>query len=912
MPIAPNTQFDHYEILAPIGKGGMGEVFRARDTRLNREVAFKVLPESFANDADRLRRFEQEAMATSALNHPNILTVHDFGVHDGNPFIVMELLEGTELREPITHGALPVRKAIEYAQQIAQGLAAAHEKGIVHRDLKPENLFVTKDGRVKILDFGLAKLTPLRSADRGMRIEDDADTLVQSPDGTPNSPIRNPNLTTPGTIMGTVAYMSPEQVRGETVDHRSDIFSFGLILFEMLRGERAFQKGTMAETMTAILNDDPPELSETNAKISPQLERLVRRCLEKKPERRFQTASDLGFALESLTTPSGARMETAAALPAMAEPLRKVPWFGNVRLAWLVAALLLLAALLFAVPYFRRAPAENQATYTYLPWPEKAFVVSGMPAISPDGRRIAFVASTEGTPHIWLYSLDAPEPVRVQGTEGAAYPFWSPDGRSLGFFSGNKLKRIEASGGTPETLCEVTNGFGGSWNSAGVILFATSQLQTGLYRVPEKGGEPTSITTLDAARQETQHNFPRFLPDGRHFVFSVRSAQPENSGVRIGTLDQPQTSFLLRSDANAEYSSAGYLVFMRGRKILAQPFDAEKLVMHGDPMILAEQGYLVGSAPYTPLSVFGNGLLIYQGAGNTNTQLAWFDRSGKHLSLVGAPGEYRWLNLSPDGGQVMLERFEPQKPGNDIWSFDLLRETLTRVTYNPAAINYPHWSPDGKRIAFGSNQGGFWAIWQKGVNGSDEKEEVLFKDESTYTFLEDWSRDGKFIIYRKIGGKTSYDIWLLPLFGDRQPKPYLETQFEERWGKVSPDGRWLAYQSTESGRFEIYVQSFPELGWKVTVSKGGGIFPRWRRDGRELYYVSADDKLMTVPVETGANFSAGTPVPLFDVGSYGRRNNRYAYDVSADGQKFLLLRPLEDNSTRPLTVVQNWTELLKK
>ena len=894
MTISTGTQLGVYKIIAPLGAGGMGEVYRAHDERLARDIAIKVLPASFARDADRLQRFKQEAQATSALNHPNILTVYDIGEYEGAPFIVAELLEGEELRAQLEEGVIATKKAIEYAQQIAGGLAAAHAKGIVHRDLKPENLFITKDERVKILDFGLARVRPQRNEPVGSEVA----TQKQ--------------ITNPGTVMGTVAYMSPEQVQGKDLDHRSDIFSFGLILFEMLRGERAFQRETMVETMTAILREEAPELSETNAKISPQLEKLVRRCLEKKPERRFQSASDLGFALESLTMPSGSRMETVAALPAVTEPVRKAPWFGNARMAWVMTAIAVIAALFFAVAYFRRTPAESRATYTYLPWPEKTFVVTGAPAISPDGRRIAFTAATEGTSHIWLYSLDAPELVRVQGTEGAAYPFWSPDSRSLGFFSGNKLKRIEASGGAPETLCEVTNGTGGTWNSAGVILFAPSQTQSGLYRVPEKGGEPTSVTTLDAARQETQQNFPRFLPDGRHFVFSVRSAQPENSGIRIGSLDQPQTNFLVRSDANAEYSSAGYLVFMRGRKVLAQQFEAEKLVISGDPVTLAEQGNFVGITPYTPLSVFGSGLLVYQGAGNQNTQLAWIDRSGKPLSLAGSPGEYRWLNLSPDGGQVLLERFEPQKPGNDIWSFDLLRETLTRVTSNPAAINYPHWSPDGKRVAFGSNRGGFWAIWQKGMNGSDDKEELLFKEESAYIFLEDWSRDGKFIIYRKVGGKTSNDLWLLPLFGDRQPKPYVATQFNEQWGNISPDGHWLAYQSTESGRNEIYVQSFPEPGRRVTISKGGGQFPRWRRDGKELYYISADDKLMAAPVETGANFGTGTPVPLFEVGSYGRRNNRYVYDVSADGQKILLLRPLEDATTRPLTVVQNWTALLRK
>ena len=586
--------------------------------------------------------------------------------------------------------------------------------------------------------------------------------------------------------------------------------------------------------------------------------------------------------------------------------------YPGARLSWFVAAALLLTTLAVMWAYFRRAPAEGRANYTYLPWPASVSGENGSPAFSPDGRRIAFTAVTEGTNHIWLYSLDAPEPVRLPGTEGARFPFWSPDSRHLGFFSGGKLKRIEAAGGTPEILCDAPSGSGGTWNSAGVILFAPAQENVGLQQVSDKGGVPTPVTRLDGARLEYQHTFPRFLPDGRHFVFRARSARPENIGIKLGSLDQPQTSFLLRSDTNAEYSTAGYLIFMRGEKILAQRFDAEARSLRGDPVTLAEQGNFIIPINYSPLSVCEDKWLIYQSGGNPNTQLVWVDRSGRPLSLVGTPGRYRWVTLSPNGTQVLLERFEPQKVGNDIWTFDLARETYDRLTSDSSANNYPLWSPDGKQISFGSNREGFWAIWQKGVNGNDDKEAFVFKEEARSIFQNDWSNDGKYIVYRKEGEKTANDLWLLPLSGDRQPKPYLATQFDERWGKVSPDGRWLVYQSDESGRYEIYVQAFPEPGRKVTVSKGGGTLPRWRRDGRELYYVAPDDKLMAVPVAPGANFGTGTPVPLFEVGSFGRRNNRYVYDVSADGQKILLLRPLEDATTRPLTVVQNWTALLKK
>ena len=883
----------HYRLIALLGAGGMGEVYRAADTSLHREVALKILPASVANDADRLRRFEQEARAVGALNHPNILTVYDFGAHEGAPFIAMELLEGEELCEPLKQGALPVRQAVEYAQQIAAGLAAAHEKGIVHRDLKPANLFVLTDGRVKILDFGLAKLRPSRNTFAGSEVT----TQKQ--------------LTNPGTVMGTVAYMSPEQVRGEVVGHRSDIFSFGLILFEMLSGKRAFTGDSHVEVMNAILKEDPPELSETNTKISLALEKIVRRCLEKKPERRFQSASDLGFALEALSTPNSSGANRAEAVPSLeTTSVKRSGWRAHL---WMLAAgVFALLALVMSVAYVRRAPVENRATYLYLPLPEKTkFDMHGGSTISPDGRRVALAAVTEGVSQLWVYSFDAPKPVLLAGTEGARYPFWSPDGRSIGFFAEGKLKRIEASGGLPITLCAGTQGFGGTWSSTGVILFAPEFAGSGLYLVPESGGTPTPVTRLDSSRTEMGHHHPFFLPDGRHFVFFTFVGQPEYRGIRLGALDEAQTRFLLRSDTHARYSAAGYLLFERGRKVLAQQFDVGKLVLSGEPVPITEEAYSEPSTRYAHLAVFGDRSLLYQSGGNMNSQLVWLDRSGKQLATVGPAGEYRHLNLSPDGEQVILERIDPQVETTDLWLLDLPHENFTRLTSNPAFETTAAWSPDRSKMVFSSNQGGFYGIYQKGVS-SDDKEDLLLKGAERAFLITDWSSDGQFIVYRKVTEKSAGDIVVLPLFGDRQPRDFVATPFAEQWGKVSPDGHWLAYQSDESGRTEIYVQSFPEPGRKVVDSQGGGTFPRWRRDGKELYYVSAADKLMAVPVETGANFSAGAPVRLFDVDSFGRRSNRYLYDVSANGQKFLVTRPLEDAATRPLTLVQNWTELLKK
>ncbi len=914
--VPPLRQLGHYEILAPLGAGGMGEVWRARDTRLGREVALKTLPLQYTLQPDRLRRFVREAQTASALNHPNILTVYDIGQVTSPTgelhFIATELLEGTDLRQLLA-AALPLRTALDYARQIAAGLVAAHEKGIVHRDLKPENLFVTHDERVKILDFGLAKLIGVRSADLGMRIEEDAAILTQSPDGNPHSEILNPNLTNPGTVLGTVSYMSPEQVRGEEVNQRSDLFSFGLILHEMLTGQRVFQRASTADTMVAILKEEPPELGATNPEITPHLAMIVRHCLEKKAELRFQSARDLSFALETLSTPSGARSETSWPTATRLVALPGTPNI-NIRLGWMVAAAILIGMLGFAFVYFRRVPAARAVTITYLPVPENTISADVSGAVfSPDGRQMVTTAVTNGVNHLWLYSLGSPTPRLLPGTEGGHLPFWSPNGQSIGFFDFRNLKRMELTGSIITTLCPAPIGTGGAWNRQGDIIFATQINGSGLYRVADTGGTVTPITSLNATRFETGHNSPCFLPDGRHFIFFTQAGQPDYRGIQLGSLDNAQTRFLLRSDAKAEYSAAGFLLFVRGRKILAQPFDSATLTLSGEPLpITTEQVYYEPPFRYADLSVVSDQLLLYRSGGNPNTQLTWFDRSGKPLADVCDAGQYRSMQLSPDGEQVLLDRNDPQMETSDIWKFDLLRQTGISLTSNPGVDTYPIWSPDGSRMVFVSNRDGVWGIYEKSVHG-DDNEKLLLKGDQQLLFTSDWSPDGKFVVYRKHNGQTRVDIELLPLAGDHRPRSYLATPFTETYGSISPDGRWLAYQSDASdNRLEIYVQSFPEPGRKIRVSQGGGQLARWRRDGKELYYVAPNDKLMAVPVQIGANFAADTPVVLFDLGSYGRRTDRYMYDVSADGRKFLVIRQLEDASMRPLTVVQNWMGLLKK
>ncbi|MBS1791172.1 MAG: PD40 domain-containing protein [Acidobacteria bacterium] len=730
---------------------------------------------------------------------------------------------------------------------------------------------------------------------------------------------RQERLTDSGVMMGTVDYMSPEQVRNEEVDQRSDLFSFGSILYEMLVGQRAFYCNSKAETMAAILKEEPPklaELSETNKLISPEFERIVRHCLEKKPDLRFQSARDLAFALDALLAPLGTRPEPEP----KQKPKQKPKWdrtpggktvktsvFGSAWLAWTAAALAILA---LSAIWFRRAPVESSITYTYLPLPEKttSLDISGA-TISPDGQRVVMMAVTDGVNRLWLYSFDRATPELLPGTDGAQAPFWSPNSQSVGFFTQNKLKRVEISGGTPISLCDVPLGAGGTWNSAGVILFAPQFNGAGLFQVSESGGKPTPVTNLAATRFETGHNFPYFLPDGRHFIFFTQAGQPDYRGIQLGSLDDPQTRFLVRADTKAEYSSAGYLLFMHRRKIWAQRFDPDKLTLSGEALPITESVYYEAPIRYADLSVFGPRTLIYRRGGNQARQLVWLDRHGKQLSVVDPVGDYRSMQLSANGEQVLLDNNDLEFETSDIWQFDLLRNTRTRWTFNPGTDTYPIWSPDGSQIAIASNREGFWGIYRVSGNGN---EELLLKGDQKLLLTSDWSGDGRFIVYRQAQEKTGLDIELLQLFGDRKTLKYAATPFNESYGVISPDGHWMAYQSNDSGRYQIYVQSFPEPGRKIPVSKGDGMLPRWRRDGKELFYVATDDKLMAVPVQTGAHFSAGVPSALFEVGSLGRRLNRYVYDVSADGQKFLVIRQLEDATTRPLTVMQNWTAALKR
>jgi eukaryotic-like serine/threonine-protein kinase len=869
-----------YEIRSKLGEGGMGEVYRARDTQLGRDVAIKVLPSTFSVDQDRLRRFEQEACAASALNHPNILIVHDISAHDGAPYVVSELLEGETLRKRIAGSPLAQRRAIDYALQIAQGLGAAHEKGIVHRDLKPDNIFVTNDGRVKILDFGLAKLTQLD----GNQVQTDIPTRRVDTD--------------PGVVMGTVGYMSPEQLKGRPVDQRSDIFSFGAILYEMLSGRRAFHGESAAETMSAILREDPPELSETNQRISPGLERLVHHCLEKNPEGRFHSASDLAFALESLSgSASSFDKSITSTIPSLRSHTRE-------RLMWITATgVLLIAAIGLAFLYLRRVPEQAHTMRFFIsPTEQSSFTGS---VVSPDGRRIAIsVRDSSGKALLWIRSLDSLTMQPLSGTDGAVSPFWSPDSRTIAFFAGGKLKKIEVSGGPAQTLCDTGNGAGGAWSSDGVIIFAPDTASS-LYRISSSGGVQAQITSLDETRQEVSHKYPQFLPDGKHFLYLAQSTRAENSAIHVGALDSKEAKFVLNTKAKAAYMPPGYMLFLRDRTLMAQSFDASKLLLTGEPFPLAEQvGFnaVLGSAAF---SVSENGTLTYMSGIIGGGQPALFDREGKRLSSVGPAGEYFNLFLSPDEKRVAAAMSDPQTGAREIWLLDIARGSPTRFTFDASEDFLPIWSPDGSRVVFVSDRDGAGNLYQKSASGAGN-EELLFKSNER-KWAGDWSRDGRFIICTNLSQKTKNDLWVLPMTGEQTPFSYLQTTYNEDHPRFSPDGRFVAYTSDESGRSEVYVQTFPVSGGKWIVSTNGGAQPRWRRDGKEIFFMSPDRKIMAADTKLeGDIFEAGVPKVLFQTNVVSYPNPRNVYDVSADGQRFVIITPPEEATSTPIVVVTNW------
>ena len=900
MALVPGTLLGPYEIGAPLGAGGMGEVYRARDTRLERTVAIKILPPQFSNDPARKQRFEREAKTISSLNHPHICVVHDVGQQDGIEYLVMECVEGETLADRLHKGPLSLEQVLKYGAQIAGALDRAHRSGIVHRDLKPGNIMLTAAG-AKLLDFGLAKPSaPLATGA----------TLTASAKESP--------VTETGTVVGTFQYMSPEQIEGKELDGRSDIFSFGAVLYEMLTGQRAFLGKSQLSVASAILEKEPAPISSLKPMTPPTLDHAIRRCLAKDPEERWQTARDLALELKWISE-SGAQAESGET--------RTHRRKGREWIAWSAAVLMCaaLAASLFL--FWSRKPAAESPVRFQIPLPAG----TGNFTLSPNGRMLAIIANgPDGRYVIYKRDLDSLDTQMLPGTEGPIGPpvFWSPDSRFVVFQVGSTLKKVDVTGGPPQAICDVPAAvLGGDWNRDGVIIFGTAG--HGIMEVPASGGEPQYITETGGVNEI--HAFPSFLPDGKHFLYLKA---PKDPGIYAGSLDaklgQQNPKLILATNYMAVYAPSGktgtgYLLFLRENTLMAQAFDERKLELLGDTYsITSEVGTFLESAN---ISASANGILAFRAGKSANpiSGLEWYDRQGKVVGEVEEGGGesplYMDLALSPDGKKAATAQFNPRHgPIPGVWLHDLARGVSVPLTFDIAPDSSPAWSPDGNRVSYAAIRKGGSGIFVKEANGSG-KEIVLVEPTEDPKFPNGWSRDGRYLLYTESNPKTGSDLWALPLAGDGTPSgppiPIAKTEFDEGQGQFSPDMRWIAYTSDVSGKPEVYVQPFPAPAGgaaKTLVSQGGGTQARWRRDGKELFYLSLDGKAMSVEVSGGQMFKAGVPRPLFQafVSSLASEDFSaiFRWDVTADGKRFLIdtMKP----STDPATVVLNWTNELKK
>jgi serine/threonine protein kinase/Tol biopolymer transport system component len=888
MSLAAGTRLGPYEILAAIGAGGMGEVYRARDSKLNREVAIKVLPVAFANDSDRMARFAREAQVLASLNHPHIAAIYGLEESDGMRALVMELVEGPTLDERMGGRAMALEETLPIVKQIAEALEYAHEKGIIHRDLKPANVKLTADGHVKVLDFGLAKA-----------VEDPS----SSSDPT-NSPTLTISPTRAGLIMGTAAYMSPEQAKGRPADRRADIWAFGVVLYELLTGKQLFTGDSAGEILASVLKEEP-KLDALPASVLP----IVERCLRKDFKKRWQAIGDVRIAMEEAGTEAPQRTKAHAT-----------------KLAWGVAAVFAVAALVVSILHFREAlPPEHTLRYT-IPAPENSRLHSF--AISPNGRYVTIAAAVQGKrQQLWLRALDTMQAQELPGTEDAAYPFWSPDSRFIGFFAQGKLKKIAASGGPAQSLCDVPDGRGGSWGSiAGsgedVIVFSPGGgNQFAIQQVPAAGGVPA-----DVSKTKGSYFFPIFLPGGRHFLYLVSGATPFFGDIYLGSLDSNENRRVLAGVSQVVFapsaagSSTGHLLFVRQNTLMAQPFDARRAQTSGNAVPIAESVSVpAGGASLIMMTVSENGVLVYrttEGEAGLN-QIVWFDRTGKRLGSVGAPGNVRTPSISPDEKKVAFTRLTSSGTA-DLWLWDLIRGTDTRLTSDSSFNVGPSWAPDGKHIVFRSNRGGSAGdLYQASASGSGQAELLLATPRGKVD--SEWSRDGRFIVYSESDPKTKFDLWILPVGDDapagRKPMPFLQTDYSELQGQISPNGHWMAYSSDESGSREVYVRPFPAAEGKWRISIAGGIQPRWRGDSRELFFVGADGKMNAVTVKavsgTKPSFEASAPLPLFDAHIVDIPV-AFEYDVTADGKRFLVTTNNFAGYAPTLNVVLNWNAALKK
>jgi Tol biopolymer transport system component len=873
-----------YEIRSALGVGGMGEVYRARDTDLGRDVALKIVGERFAGDPDRLARFKREAQVLASLNHPHIAAIYGVADFPGGRALVLELVEGPTLGDRIASGPIPVEETLPIARQIAEALAAAHELGIVHRDLKPANVKLRPDGAVKVLDFGLAKVA--EGANGG--------EASQSPT------ITTPAMTQMGVLLGTAAYMSPEQAKGRPADKRSDVWAFGCVLFEMLTARRAFEGEDVAETLARVLTREP-DWARLPPDTPPSIRRLLRRCLERDRTRRLADLSDARLEIDD-------RDEEPVGLMPVRRTSKLARW-----LPWGIAA----AAVVGAVWLATRNAAERSVTDsrlirssillpTGLGSPTAtgfAFVTGANVALSPDGRRLAMVL-TDSSAHsqLWLRALDATETRLLAGTEGAVSPFWSADGRWLAFVANGKLKKLDPSGGTAVTLCDSAV-CGGAWSRNDVILFTHARSQA-LAQIPAAGGTPSMVTDVDTG-SEWRHAFPCFLSDGRRFVFAVCGFGDEIYSY-VSSLGSRERTRLPMNSGFLQYAR-GYLLFVSGNALVAQPFDERRNRLTGTAIPITER-LRMPNAPSgaSYVSVSATDLLVFQEDATPGFQLTWHDREGRPTGTLGGPADYGDLTLSPDGRRVLVSVAEPGSTNRDLWIFDVMRGVRTRFTFDPAPETHSIWSPDGSRIVFDSQRKGHRDLYEKAADGTGA-EQLLLADEFDKNPM-GWSPDGRFILYARRRG-ADVKIWVLPLVGDRRPYPFRETTASfQLGGSFSPDGRWVAFFSSESGRSEIYVAPFSNPGRATQISTDGGLDARWSRDGKEIYY-RWQGQLMAAAISAGREgIEVGEVKPLFALPRVGRR---FTCDASSDGQRFLAVTSRTQAGTEPLTLLQNWTTLAR-
>jgi len=876
MTIAKGTCLGPYEIEEEIGAGGMGEVYRARDTRLDRTVAIKVLPDHLSQSPELRQRLEREAKAVSSLSHPNICALYDIGHEDGVDYLVMEFIDGETLAERLSQGPMPLEDALRYGVEIADALEKAHRQGIVHRDIKPGNIMLTASG-AKLLDFGLAK------ADSGLG--GDADLTV--------SPTVSKPLTTAGTVLGTYQYMAPEQLEGKEVDARTDIFSLGAVLYEMVTGRRAFAGGSQASLISAIMTEQPAPASTVQPMTPPAFDRVMQTCLAKDPEERWQTAHDVKLQLQWI-----AEGGSVVGLPAPVAARRK----SRERLAWAVGAIAAATAVVFAVGFFLRSPeAPRQVRFQIMPEAKLAQV--GSPRISPDGRMIAFQAiDNDGNGQIWLRPLDSLDARPLAGSEGAVAdgrPMWSPDSRYIAFFAGGKLKKVPVAGGPAQTICDA-NGADGSWSSRGEIVF-DGQANAPLMRVTAAGGIAKPEVSQADFEEAPSLGWPEFLPDGKRFLF-IGDLAGEEGMIMLHEIGTSENTALTHADSRVQYAEPGYLIYVLDGMLVAHPFDAGKGELTGEPMPLADN---VGSSAVglADFSAATDGTLVFRSGESGGRRLLWYDRAGGELGAVAEGNEFRNTCLSPDGSRVVSGITDDDSGNRDLWIHDLDRGVASRFTFDPARDSNPLWSPDGTQIVFSSTRDEKRGLYRKDASGVGAAELLLEVEGGANANA--WSSDGGFLLYNTQNADTSWDIWALPMDGSGEPFPVLHSEFSEVRASFSPDGKWFSYGSSESGRFEVYVRQFPGPGGQWQVSTDGGSESVWSAAGREIFFLDVGGNLSVVPVETGATFTAGLPEVLFDPAVFPTlQRNRYL--ATSDGERFLVLATMSGESIRPATVVLNW------